>query len=51
VPGAIAIIVVLLVLPVLVLLGASVAASVLGTLLTRDAANRHEGSELVELNR
>lgn len=50
-PGAIAIIVFLLVLPVAVLMSGSVAAAVLGQVLCRTAERDHEGSELVELNR
>lgn len=49
-PGAVAIIVVLLLIPVAVLMGAAVASALLGQLLVRDAEVRHEGSELVELN-
>ena len=48
--GAIGIIVVLLLFPVLVLIGCSILASVLGQLLWKDGQTRHEGSELVELN-
>jgi hypothetical protein len=49
--GAIAIIVVLLLVPVAFLIGMTLVAGGLGTLLTRDGAQRHEGSELLELNR
>jgi hypothetical protein len=48
--GAVAIVVVLLVLPVLVLMSGAVASAVLGQALHRDAEVRHAGSELVELN-
>ena len=49
--GAVAIVVVLLLVPVGFLIGMSGIAALLGTLLTRDGAARHEGSELLELNR
>ena len=49
--GAIAIIVVLVLIPVGFLVSMSFVAGALGTLLTRDGAARHEGSELLELNR
>ena len=49
-PGAIAIVVVLLLLPVLVCMGSAVIAAVLGVVLNRDAEVRHEGSELLDLN-
>ena len=49
--GALAIVVVLLLLPVIVLLWCAAGAALLGSLLNRDAADRHQGSELVELNR
>ena len=48
--GAIGIIVVLLLFPVVVLIGCSILAAVLGQLLWKDGQTRHEGSELVELN-
>jgi hypothetical protein len=51
VAGAIIIVVVLLLIPVLVFLAGAIAAAVLGTALTRDAATRHAGSELIDLNR
>ena len=50
VPGAIAIVLVLLLLPVLVCMGSAVVAVVLGVVLNRDAEVRHEGSELLDLN-
>jgi hypothetical protein len=50
VPGAIAIVVVLLLIPVLVLLSGGVLAAVIGQLLGRDADARHQGSELLELD-
>ncbi len=49
--GAVAIVVVLLLVPVGFLVGMSLVAGGLGTLLTRDGAARNEGSELLELNR
>ena len=49
--GAVAIVIVLLLLPVLVLMSGAIASAILGETLTRDADARHEGSELVELNR
>jgi hypothetical protein len=50
VPGAIAIVLVLLLLPVLVCMGSVIIAMVLGEDLSRDAEARHEGSELLDLN-
>ena len=49
--GAVAIVVVLVLVPVGFLVSMSAVAGLLGTLLTRDGAARNEGSELVELNR
>ena len=49
-PGAIAIIVVLLVFPVVALSGTTVIAAGLGESLHRDAVDRHEGSELIDVN-
>ena len=49
-PGAIAIVVVLLLLPVLVCIGSAVIAMVLGVALNNDAEVRNEGSELLDLN-
>ena len=48
--GAIGILVVLLLFPVMVLIGSSILAAVLGQLLWKDGQTRHEGSELVEVN-
>lgn len=48
--GAIAIVVVLLLFPVIALIGSAVLAIALGASLNRDAAVRHEGSELLDLN-
>jgi hypothetical protein len=49
--GAAIIVIVLLLLPVVVLMSGAVGAAVLGTFLTKDAEDRHEGSELIDLNR
>ena len=49
-PGAIAIVLVLLLLPVLVCMGSAVIGVVLGVVLNNDAEVRHEGSELLDLN-
>jgi hypothetical protein len=51
VAGAIIIVVVLLLIPVGAFLAGAIASAVLGTTLTRDAAKRHAGSELIDLNR
>jgi len=48
--GAIGIVIWLLVLPVLILMAGAVGAAIFGNLLTTDGEDRHEGSELVELN-
>jgi hypothetical protein len=50
VPGAIAIVLVLVLLPVLVCMGSAVIAVLLATVLNRDSEVRHEGSELLDLN-
>jgi hypothetical protein len=50
VPGAIAIVLVLLLLPVLICMGSAVLAVILGVALNRDAEIRYEGSELLDLN-
>ncbi|MCU1361195.1 MAG: hypothetical protein JWN99_2484 [Ilumatobacteraceae bacterium] len=50
VPGAIAIVVVLLLLPIAVCMGGAVLAAVLGMVLNHDAEVRGEGSELLDLN-
>lgn len=50
VPGAIAIVVVLLVFPVLVCMGGAALAAILGIVLNHDAEVRAEGSELLDLN-
>lgn len=47
--GAIAIVVVLLIFPMLVAIGGGVASAVLGHLLQRDGEVRHAGSELLDV--
>jgi hypothetical protein len=47
--GAIAIVIVLLIFPVLFLMGMAVVAAALGTLLWKDGEARHEGSELLDV--
>jgi predicted branched-subunit amino acid permease len=49
--GAVAIVVVLLLIPIGFLVSMGALAALLGQLLTRDGEARHEGSELLELNR
>ncbi len=49
-PGAIAIVLVLLLLPVVVIMSFAVLAALLGQLLSKDGEARNEGSELVDLN-
>jgi hypothetical protein len=48
--GAVAIVIVLLVLPVVVCMSGAVVAAVLGQSLWSDGDARYEGSELIELN-
>jgi hypothetical protein len=50
VPGAIAILVVLVLLPIAVCMGGALIAAVLGVVLNRDGEVRGEGSELLDLN-
>lgn len=50
VPGAIAIVLVLLVFPVIAIMGSATIAALLGFLLDRDGRQRNEGSELLETN-
>ena len=50
VPGAIAIVVVLVLLPALVCIGSVAIAALLGSVLNRDAELRSQGSELLDLN-
>ena len=49
-PGAIAIVVVLLIFPVLILVGGGVAAAALGFALQRDGEQRHADSEMLALD-
>jgi hypothetical protein len=49
--GAVVIVVVLLAIPPMVLMSGMVMAAVLDHVLTDDAEARHEGSELIALNR
>ena len=48
--GAIAIVAILVVFPVLVMLSGALAAVVLGWLLVENAEAQHEGSELIDCN-
>jgi flagellar basal body-associated protein FliL len=50
VPGVVAILIVLVLFPVLFLMGMTVVAVVLGSVLNHDAEVRNEGSELLDLN-
>jgi hypothetical protein len=50
VPGAIAIILALLVFPVIAIMGSVTIAALLGWALHSDAESRHEGSELIDVN-
>ena len=49
-PGAIAILVVLLLMPVLICMGSAGIAVALGWVLNRDSEVRHAGSELLDTN-
>lgn len=49
-PGAVAIVVVLLLLPIAICMGGALLAAALGMSLNRDAEVRGEGSELLDLN-
>lgn len=49
VPGVIAILVVLVLLPVVVMMSGGVASGIIGFFLGRDADRRNEGSELLDL--
>ncbi|MFM2077180.1 MAG: hypothetical protein RJA49_1070 [Actinomycetota bacterium] len=49
-PGAIAIIIALLVFPVIAIMGSVTIAALLGWALNSDAEARHEGSELIDVN-
>ncbi|HEY2330909.1 MAG TPA: hypothetical protein VGH94_03250 [Acidimicrobiales bacterium] len=48
--GAVAIVAVLVLFPVVFLMSMSVLAAVLGATVKRDVENRYEGSELLDLN-
>jgi len=50
VPGAVIIVLVLLVFPVLVIMSGALASAILGEALFRDGVTRNEGSELLELD-
>jgi hypothetical protein len=50
VPGAIVLVIALLIFPVVACMGSAVIAAVLGIALNRDAEVRHEGSELLDCN-
>jgi hypothetical protein len=49
--GAILIVIVLLLIPVVIMMGCSILAALLGWSLKSDAEARNEGSELIALNR
>jgi hypothetical protein len=49
-PGAIALVVVLLIFPIVACIGCAAVAAVLGIALNNDAEVRHEGSELLHVN-
>jgi len=48
--GAVVLVIVLLLFPVIVGLGSTLLAATLGHLLWKDGEARHEGSELLDLN-
>jgi ABC-type thiamin/hydroxymethylpyrimidine transport system permease subunit len=50
VAGAVAIVIVLLLIPVMVIMSGAVVAGVLGQFLTKDAEVRNDDSELLDLN-
>jgi len=50
VAGAVAIVIVLLLIPVMVIMSGAVIAGILGQSLTNDAEVRNEDSELLDLN-
>jgi hypothetical protein len=50
VPGAVVIIIALLVFPVIAIMGSVTIAAALGWALNRDAEERNEGSELIDVN-
>lgn len=49
VPGAIAIVIVLLLIPVLVIMAGAVGSAIIGEVFYRDTRKRFEGSELLDL--
>ncbi len=49
-PGAIIIVIALVLFPVIAIMGTAVIAAVLGMVLNKDAEVRGEGSELLDLN-
>ncbi|CAN5656155.1 hypothetical protein BH10ACT2_BH10ACT2_02870 [soil metagenome] len=49
-PGAVAILVVLLLFPIMAIMGTTVVAVLLGFLLNRDGEQRNAGSELLDTN-
>mgnify|MGYP000234543252 CR=1 FL=1 len=49
-PGAVLIVIALLVFPVIAIMGSVTIAGLLGWALNRDAEERHEGSELIDVN-
>lgn len=49
-PGAIAIVIALLLFPVIAIMGSVSIAALLGWALNKDAEDRHEGSELIDVN-
>jgi len=50
VPGAVIILIALLVFPIIACMGSAIIAVGLGWLLNKDGEDRNEGSELLELN-
>ena len=48
--GAVAIVIILLLIPVMVIMSGAAVAAVLGQFLTKDAEVRNEDSELLDLN-
>jgi predicted branched-subunit amino acid permease len=48
--GGIVMVVVLLLFPIAVIIGGAVLAALIGTVLNKDARDRFEGSELLDLN-
>jgi hypothetical protein len=49
-PGVVAILLVLLIFPVIAIMGSATIAALLGWALNRDAIDRNEGSELIDVN-